>query len=493
MQARWLDELVTETARRSAEGRLRMDAFLGQPRTLEALLIWLAPGPGDEPPSMDELVSRLLRDVAALDELINRQLNAILHHPQFQRLEASWRGVLRLVDTVPEDAQVKVRLLSISWKELARDAERAIEFDQSQLFKKIYSAEFGTPGGEPYGVLIGDYHLSYRPRSDQKVDDLRALRSISQVAAAAFAPFIASAHSSLLGFDSFRELELPVDLARAFRGPEYTAWRSLRDAVDSRFVALTLPRVLMRRPYEHDPDRRDGFPFAESCVEHEDYLWGNAAFALGCVIIRAFARWGWLADIRGTKRGDESGGLVTDLPAPDHGTDSPGVAVRFATEVVVTDRQERVLGDLGLIPLSAIRGEDCAAFYTTASLHAPPHYATTEAMINARLGTLLQYVLCASRIAHYIKVICRDLTGSMIGVGQLERRLADWLQSITTASENASDEMQARCPLRESEVSVRELPGKPGCYTSVFHLRPHFQLDQMTSSMRLVTEIVTDR
>jgi type VI secretion system protein ImpD len=341
--------------------------------------------------------------------------------------------------------------------------------------------------------LIGDYYLAHRPRPDQRVDDVRALRSVGTVAAAAFAPFVAGAHPSLLGLDSFRELELPPDLLRTFRGPEYTAWRAMREAEDMRFVALTLPRVLMRGPYVHDPDRRDGFPFTESCVAHEDYLWGNAAFALASVLVRAFARYGWLADIRGTKDDEQGGGLVTSLPAPDNGTDAPGVAVRFATEVVITDRRERVLGDLGLIPLSAIHGGDCAAFYSTVSLHSPPTLATSEGTINARMGALLHYVLCASRIAHYIKVICRDLTGSLVNVSQLERRLSDWLMSITMASDTASDEMQARCPLREASVSIRELPGRPGCYTSVFHLRPHFQLDQMSSSMRLVTEIVTDR
>jgi type VI secretion system protein ImpD len=489
----WLDRLITATAERVSELRSRLDDFLAEPRTGAALAIWLAPEPGEPIPDREGIVSRLLRDVAALDELLETQLNAILHHPAFQRLEASWRGLRGLVDSVPMDARVKVRVLTVGWTELARDTERAIEFDQSQLFKKIYSNEFGTPGGEPFGVLLGDYFLSHRPRPDQRVDDLRTLRSVALVAAAAFAPFVASAHPALLGFDSFAELDLPVDLPRAFRGPEYTAWRALRVSEDARFVALVLPRVLVRSPYVHDPVRRDGFCFTERCIAHEDYLWGNACYALGRVIIGAFARWGWLADIRGTKRGEESGGLVRDLPATDHGTDSPGVAVRIATEVIVTDRRERILGDLGLIPLSAIPGADCAAFFTTASLHVPARYPTAEAMINARLAALLQYVLCASRIAHYVKVICRDLVGSLLTAEQVERKLNDWLLSITTSSDNASDEMQARYPLRDSSVTVRELPGKPGYFTSVLHLCPHFQLDQMTSSIRLVTQIVAGR
>lgn len=493
MEERWLDQVVAETTRRSSEERLRLEAFLSEPRDLDSLFIWLDLQADEAPPTREEIVSRLLLDVAAIDGLIERQLNAILHQPELQRLEASWRGLQWLLEGVLDQAPIKVRLLSVSWKDLARDADRAIEFDQSELFKKVYSAEFGAPGGEPYGLLVGDYYLSHRPRPDQRVDDVRALRSISQVAAAAFAPFVASTHPSLFGLDSFVELERPVNLPRIFRSVEYTAWRSMRDTDDTRFIALTMPRVLMRSPYLHDPDRRDGFPFTETCADHEDYLWGNAAFALGRVVMRAFAQWGWLADIRGTRREEDAAGLVSELATPDHGTDSPGVAVRFATEFAVTDNQDRVLGDLGLVPLCAVPGEDWAAFYTTPSLHAAPRLVTAEATVNARLGALLQYVLCVSRIAHYVKVICRDLTGSLIGVTAIERRLTDWLNSITSSSDSASSEVQARFPLREAQVSLRALPGKPGCYTSILHLRPHFQLDQMSSSMRLVTELVTDR
>jgi type VI secretion system ImpC/EvpB family protein len=397
------------------------------------------------------------------------------------------------VNSVPAEAAIKIRVLSVSWKELARDTERAIEFDQSQLFRKVYSAEFGTPGGEPSGLLLGDYFLSHRIREVEKVDDLRTLRGVALVAAASFAPFVAGADASLLGCDSFQELELPLDLPRTFRGVEYTAWRALRESDDARFVALTLPRLLMRAPYHHDPARRDGFCFEEICRTREDSLWGNACYALGRVAIRAFARWGWLADIRGTKRGEESGGLITALPGPDHGTDSPGVAVKFGTEVVITDRRERVLGDLGLIPLSAVIGERCAAFYITPTLHQPARYSTSDATINARLASLLQYVLCASRVAHYIKVICRDMTGGLLTSTEVERRLKDWLLSITVSSDNASEEMQSRFPLRDANITVRELPGRPGFFTSAIHLCPHFQLDQMTSSIRLVTEIATGR
>jgi len=492
MHEGWIGELAAATGERDGAAT-RLAAFLSEPRGARSLALWLAQEPGEPAPSAAALRARLLRDIAAIDALLERQLNALLHHPSLQRLEASWRGLHWLIEDLPTDGRVKVRVLSASWKELARDAERAMAFDQSQLFRKVYTAEFGTPGGEPYGILLGDYYLAHRPRADQPIDDVRTLKGVVPVAAAAFAPFVASIHPALLGLDTLRELERPLDLPRTFRGVEYIAWRALRDSEDSRFVALTLPRVLLRAPYGHDPERRDSFPFAELCATHEDYLWGNACFALGRVVVRAFERWGWLADIRGTQRGQQSGGLVSGLPALDHGTDSPGVAQRFATEVVINDRDDRVLSDLGLIALSGAPGDPSAVFYSTPSLQAPAHFTHPEATLNARLSAQLQYVLCASRIAHYIKVICRDLTGSLLTARELERRLAEWLRSITISSENASDELQARFPLRDANVAIRELPGSPGSFSSVIHLCPHFQLDQMSSTMRLVTEIALGR
>ena len=490
MSSDWLSQVVQATL--EAREPSRLDAFLGESHPGRALDTWLA---DDEPgrANLDAALSRMLRDVAEIDRLLNAQVNAILHHPTFQRLEASWRGLFWMVDSVPHDAPVKVRILSASWMDVARDAERAIEFDQSVLFKKIYSAEFGSPGGQPFGLLLGDYWLGHRPRDEQPVDDLRVLRSVATVAAAAFAPFVASAHPSLFGFDSFEELQGHIDLERTFRGVEYTAWRSLRESDEMRFVGLTMPSMLVRHPHRYDPHRGDGFCFAEKIREHDDWLWGNACYAFGRVVIRAFARWGWLADIRGTKRDEECGGLVTGLVAPDYGTDSPGVARRFPTEVFITDRTERQLSERGFMPLSALGGEECAVFYSTASLHEPKKYDDDDAALNARLSSLMHYVLCVSRVAHHIKVLCRDLTGTYSTARDIQKHIKDWLLSITATTENASDELQARFPLKDADVSVRELPGRPGCFDSIIHLCPHFQLDQMTSSMRLVTEIATTR
>ncbi len=482
--------VIAATAERRGE---RLEAFLSAASEGEALSLWLCPEPGAPALDREEILARLTRDVAALDELLNLQLNAVLHHPRFQRLEGAWRGLAWLVERVPTGQAIKVRVLSVSWEELARDLERAIEFDQSQLFRKVYSAEFGHPGGEPYGALLGDYFVSHGVRPGSKVNDLRVLTGVAQVAAAAFAPFVAAAHPSLFGLESFGELERFLDLPRTFRGLEYTGWTSLRQSEDTRFVALTLPRVLMRKPWSYDVRRPDGFRFEESCTRHEDHLWGNACFAFGSVLIRAFERSGWPALIRGVERGVEGGGLVTDLPAPDFGTDRAGIAKKSSLEVMISDRLERTLSDLGFMPLCHCSATDLAAFYGTPSLHATASYSTAEAQVNAKLAAMLQYVLCASRIAHYIKVICRDRSGSYTTAQQLEHLLSRWLLKLTTSTDDADGDLQARFPLRDSSVSLREVPGKPGCFTSVIHLNPHFQLDHMTSSIRLVTEIVTGR
>ncbi len=474
-------------------GTPRLEAFLSARSQGQALRVWLDL-PADLPaPERADLLARLARDVAALDELINTQLNAVLHHPRFQQLEAAWRGLAWLVEGLPAGQEIKVRVLGLSFEELARDLERAIEFDQSQLFRKIYSAEFGHPGGEPYGVLLGDYHVAHGVRPGSKVNDLRVLRGMAQVAAAAFAPFVAGAHPSLFGLETFGELERFLDLPRTLRGAEYVAWTSLRQSEDTRFMALTLPRMLMRKPWAYDVRRRDGFAFEEVCTRHEDFLWGNACFAFGRVLIRAFERSSWPAQIRGVERGVEGGGLVSGLPAPDFGTDRPGVARRSSLEVMISDRLERTLSDLGFMPLCHCPGTELAAFYGTPSLHLPATYSSAEAQVNAKLSAMLQYVLCASRIAHYIKVICRDRTGSYTSAQQLEQLLSRWLLKLTTSTEDADPDLQARFPLRDSSVSLREVPGKPGCFHSVILLNPHFQLDHMTSSIRLVTEIVTGR
>ncbi len=429
-------------------------------------------------PAKEELVRRIGREIARLDAALSAQVNALLHHPAVQKLEASWRGLHYLVSQLPEGTNIKVRILDVSWKELARDLGRAIEFDQSQLFKKVYSEEYDTPGGEPFGVLLGDYEVRHRTDSEYRTDDLSTLRAVAGVAAAAFAPFVAAAHPALLDLTEFAELELPLNLERTFDQVEYLAWNSFRETEDARFVGLTLPRVLMRPPYRDDGARADGFRFREEVggPGRENYLWGSAAYAFGAVLVRAFADSGWFAMIRG----GEGGGLAPGLPAPSFGLDRPGVAPRPPTDAVVTDAMEKEVGELGFIPLCACQDAGAAAFHGNQSVQKPTKFDEPAATANARLSAMLQYVLCAARFAHYIKVISREKLGSFTGPAECEEYLRRWLQNYTTANEEAGPDLKARHPLREARVQAaraarptRELPVR-GPAAAALPTRPAF-------------------
>lgn len=492
-----------EPAARPAATAQALARFLAEPATGPALCTWLGLTP-DSPrlPGRDEVARVLNRDIARIDALLEQQVNAVLHHPAFQKLEASWRGLQYLVGTVPDDAPgIKIRVLNLPWGELVQDLSRALEFDQSQLFKKVYEDEFGMPGGEPFGVLLGDYEVRNHPT------DLEALSSISGVAAAAFAPFIASAHPSFFGLDTYADLERPLNLAEIFEQPDSVTWRSLRKTEDSRFLGLTLPRVLMRLPHGPGGHSVTGAYFREE-VEGPDrsrYLWGNAAYAFGSTLIRAFAASGWLAEIRGvrhaTDKGQrvilEDGGLVTGLPVHSFGTDRAGVAIRCSTEVIVTDAREREIDDLGFIPLCHCYDTEYSAFFGNPSVQKPAVYDDPKATANARLSSMLQYIFCVSRFAHYLKVIGRDKVGSRISPEQIEEFLQKWILNYTTANESAGPEVKAKFPLREARVQIRERPGPDGqpsgVYTCVIHLRPHFQLDHMTTALKLTTEIAPAR
>ncbi len=427
--------------------------------------------------------------MAHLDRLLAEGVNAILHHPRFQKLEAAWRGLKYLTEQAEGAENVKIRLLSVSWNELSRDLERAIEFDQSQLFRKIYSDEFGTPGGEPFGLLLGDYEIRPRPSAEHPIDDVAALGAVSQVAAAAFAPFVAGVHPSMFGLDQFTELEQPLQLAKPFEQLEFLKWKTFRQSEDARFVGLTLPRVLMRLPYEDGGGRATGFRFAEDTAVRSDYLWGNAAFAFGGVVIRAFAESGWLAGIRGVERDSEKGGLAPGLPVHCFATDKQGVARKCSTDVVVGDFQEQELSELGFIPLCHCVDTEYSAFYSNQSVQIPKRYDEPAATMNARISAMLQYMLCVSRFAHYLKVAARDKIGSFAEAGECEDYLNRWLQQYVTSDGDAPPEVKAKYPLREAGVRVRESPGKPGSYQCVAHLWPHFGLDEATTALRITTEL----
>ena len=485
-----LDALLAAPQRATPHALL--DQFLHEPAPVRALALWLQYSHRD-PTRLDreQIRRQLTREIARLDGLLNRQVNAILHHPAFQKLEASWRGLEFLVRQVPEGGHILVRVLSVSWKEVVRDLERAIEFDQSLLFKKIYEEEFGTAGGKPFGLLLGDYEVRAQPSQDYPTDDIEALRKLAGIAAAAFAPLVTSVHPSFLDMESFAELARAPFLSEVFNRLEYLKWRTLREAEDSRFLGLTLPRVLMRRPLPDNSTRVDGFRFREEVTapDRSGYLWGNAAYAFGTVVIRAFAETAWLASIRGVQRGIEGGGLVTGLPVDSFTTDRVGVVPKCSTDVIITDVQEKELADLGFIPLLHCQDTEWAAFYSNQSIQKPKGYDDPMASVNARLSAMLQYMLCVSRFAHHIKMLSRAWMGSNLSPMDCEDRLRRWLMDYTSANDKGGPELRAQYPLREAKVKVTEHPFKPGAYQCEIHLRPHYQLDQLVAAVKLVTEI----
>lgn len=419
--------------------------------------------------------------IAQVDVLISEQLNEIMHHAELQRLEASWRGLFYLVNQSETGPHLKIRALNVSKNELLKDMEKASEFDQSALFKKVYEEEFGTFGGTPYGCLLGDFEFGNQPQ------DLSLLEKMSQTAAAAHAPLITSASSSLFDLDSLTELGNPRDLAKTFQGADYTAWRSFRDSEDSRYVALCLPHVLMRLPYGAAGVPADSFNFEEDVdgTEHAKYLWGNAAYPLTCRITEAFARYGWTAAIRGV----EGGGLVTGLPVHSFTTDDGEKALKCPTEIAITDRREKELADLGFVSLVHCKGTDLAAFFSVQTANKPRLYDSDAANANAKLSSQLQYILAVSRFAHYLKAIMRDKLGSFHTKKNVKDYLNRWLSNYVLLDDDAGQELKSRYPLREARVEVFDQPGKPGAYRAVAFLKPHYQLDELTVSLRLVADL----
>jgi type VI secretion system protein ImpD len=433
--------------------------------------------------------------VAALDTLIGEQLDAILHHSSFQRLEAAWRGVRYLVDSIEDDKRVQIRLLAITWDELARDFDRANDFDQSALFAKVYSEEFGMPGGLPYGILLCDYAVRHRRSSSDatKTDDLGTLTSLAQVAAASFAPCIIGGAPQLLGVETFSDLSHVQDLFAVFRAPEYLRWRNFQKLDDARFLGIVVPRVLLREPWSDEGSRTDRFRYQEGRrgLDFDDWLWGNGVYAFGAVVARAFRDWGWFADIRGTRLDTEEAGLVTGFPAPRYSTGET-VAFRRPLEVEITDAKQKALESLGFISLSPCRLTPFMAFLGAQSVHVDDEqkrFGSDIAEVNNQLSSMLQYMLCVSRFAHYIKCITRDRVGAHTSADNLQRDLGEWLRQYITANADAGFEMKAKYPLRSGTVEVKDVPGKPGSFSCVIHLMPHFQIDQVITGFRLQTEI----
>jgi type VI secretion system protein ImpC len=419
--------------------------------------------------------------IAQIDHLLSIQLNEILHHAAFQKLEATWRGLRYLLDQSETSVMLKIRVLNCSKRELLRDLQRAPEFDQSAAFKKIYEEEFGVFGGEPFGALVGDYEFSKHP------EDMELMEKISQVAAGAHAPFLAAGSPELMNLESFSQLDQPRDLAKIFDTTEYAKWKSFRQSEDSRYVGLAVPHVLMRLPYGKETKQIEAFNYEEGVdgSDHTKYLWGNAAWALGARLTQSFALYGWCASIRGV----EGGGLVEGLPAHTFRTDEGDVALKCPTEIAITDRREKELADLGFVPLVHCKGTDYAAFFSVQSCQKQKLYDSEAANANARLATQLPYILAVARFAHYLKTIMRDKIGSFMSRSDCERFLNKWIVQYVTEDDNASPITKAQYPLREARIEVAEVAGKPGVYRAVAFLRPHFQLDELTVSLRLVAEL----
>jgi len=426
--------------------------------------------------------------IAAIDAKLSAQLNEVIHNPRFLQLEGSWRGLNYLVMNSETGTSLRLRVLNLPKREMMRDLTRAVEFDQSQLFKQIYENEFGTPGGEPYGALIGDYEWTSHP------DDIETLRLVSNVAAGAFAPFISAAGAGMFGFQNWPELSRPRDLAKIFDTIEFAKWRSFRDSEDSRFVNLVLPRAVARLPYGAATKPIDEFNYEEApydaagaakSMNHEHYCWMNAAYVMGTRLTDAFAQTGFCVAIRGA----EGGGKVENLPFHVFTSDDGDLDAKCPTEIGITDRREFELSNLGFLPLCHYKNTDYAVFFGAQSTQKPKKYDRPEATSNAAISARLPYLMATSRFAHYLKVMARDKIGSFMEATDVEAWLNRWIQNYVNSNESAGQEMKARFPLREARVEVREIPGRPGSYNAIAYLRPWLQMEELTTSMRLVARI----
>jgi type VI secretion system protein ImpC len=434
------------------------------------------------------LVVTFDRAIAEIDRKVSEQLNKIIHHERFLKLEGSWRGLNYLVMNSETGTSLKIRMFQLSKKEMAKDLQKAVEFDQSQLFKKIYENEFGTPGGEPYGALIGDYEWTAHP------DDVETLRLVSNVAAGAFAPFISGVGAGMFGFNDWSELSKPRDLAKIFETTEYTKWRGFRETEDSRFVSLVMPRVLARVPYGAATKAVDEFGYEEAPTNadgsakqmaHNDYCWMNAAYVMGARLTDAFAQYGFCTAIRGA----EGGGRVTDLPTHTFTSDDGDGDAKCPTEIGITDRREAELSSLGFLPLVHYKNTDYAVFFGAQSAQSPKKYDRPDATANAAISARLPYVMATSRFAHFLKVMARDKIGMFMEATDCETWLNRWIQNYVNPMEGAGQEARAKYPLREAKIEVKEIPGRPGSYNAVAYLRPWLQMEELTTSMRMVASI----
>lgn len=429
----------------------------------------------------NDLVGSIEMRIAAIDELLSAQVSKILQAPEFQRKESSWRGLHKLVQSSVTE-NTKVRVFNCTKKELLRDFKSASDFDQSSLFKCIYESEYGTFGGDPYSAFVGDFEFDAMP------EDIQLLEQISHVAAAAHAPFLSAANPGMFAMGSFSEIPRPRDMGKLFNTSDYARWNSFRQSDDSRYVGLTLPRVIARLPYGSKTVSVDMFNFEENVDENNagsSYLWVNAAYELAGRMVEAFEEYGWCAAIRGV----EGGGLVNALPTHSFVSQTGEKVMQCPTEVAISDRREKELADLGFIPLVHCKGTDYAAFFAVQSVNKPRKYDSEQANANAKLSSQLQYIMTTSRFAHYMKLIVRDKVGSFMSRSECQDFLQSWINQYVVGSDNVGVHIKATHPLREATIDVVDVPGCPGSYRAVAYLKPHFQLEGLSMSLRLVAEI----
>jgi type VI secretion system protein ImpC len=435
----------------------------------------------------DNAIKTIGAIIAEIDRKLTEQVNLILHQEEFKALEGTWRGLHYLVNNTETGENLKIRVMNVSKKEVSKTLKKykGTAWDQSPLFKKLYEEEFGMPGGQPYGCLMGDYYF------DHSAPDVEMLAGLAQIAAAAHAPFLSAAAPSLLNMETWQELSNPRDLAKIFGTPAYAAWKSLRESEDARYLGLTMPRVLARMPYGAKTSPVEEFEFEEdtSGADHNKYVWTNAAYSMATNVTRSFKLYGWCARIRGA----ESGGMVEGLPVHSFPTDDGGVDMKCPTEIAITDRREKELADCGMMPISHWKNTDFAVFVGAQSLQKPTQYDDPDATANANLAARLPYLFATCRFAHYLKCMVRDKVGGFATRDSLEAWLNKWISNFVDSSPSSSEETKARFPLAEAQVVVEEDKENPGYYASKFYLKPHYQLEGLTVSLRLVSKIPANK
>lgn len=441
-----------------------------------------------------EFKLKIQKIINEIDKKIGSLLNKIIHHSRFQQLESSWRGLFYLVNYSSEynKQKIRIKILTVSWNELAKDLSRAGDFDQSQMYLKIHNDEFGRPGGEAFSLLIGDYYISHRGQNFSGTSDIHILQGMAKIAAISFCPFITSISPIFFGLNSFKDLDRIQNFDQIFQNQEYNSWKSLRQDEDARFLGLTLPQVLMRQPYNQQQNMKHPFIFTEDTSIHENLLWGNSSYCFAAVCVRAFANTGWFADIRGAPH-DSPGGRIYGLPVINFSTDQSILALKASVNACITDQQEKILNDLGLIPITVSQKSAAITFYECSSIQMPKSsrsLSTVNELENSKLSCLLSYILCISHFAHYLKIIARNKIGTFTNPEECQYFLQDWLHQYTADNIELSEELKIKYPLREAQVKIYEKPGSQGCYYCTIHLSPHYQFDQIQGYLEFRSELI---